>query len=231
MSHWQTNSNRTPHNQPLPPTPLANSLTTGAQSQVRAGNELVSTVLPTPMYETVDGVQYVRDLVPDAGAGRLVELQAEAPFSAQTTLVISYRATDEGEQRNFPASGEQSSLSTSLRDFRVLCQFGNGATRTDVECDICEGNTITLPGAHVNVTIYATHFSRSTTGTAQQRGLKSQAHLASWAGISLASCTDQVLCPFQVEVDLTDPPTIQTHLKNLWQAICERTLLLQGQPV
>jgi len=226
MDKWEVNASRIAKSQQLPPTALANSLTTGRESQVRSGNELSSGRLPVPSYESVNGIPYVRDLIPDAGAGRLIELQAESPFSSQTTVVVGYRSTDEGENQNNGNAGELSYMSTPLRDYRVLCQFGTGATRHDAECDIAEGGTITLPAAHVNVTIYATQFSRNPSSVSSQNQLKSQAHLASWSGVSQSKCTDQVLCPFQVDVDLLDPPTINQHLANLWGAICDRALLI-----
>lgn len=220
MNHQNT-ANRTPPTQQLPPTALANSLTTGRSSQVRAGNELASANPPVPVFATVGGFDYVYDLIPDASAGRLVELQSEAVFSGQTTLVIGYRSTDPDEQRNFPDGGELASLSTSLRDFRILAQFGTGNTRHDVECDVSEGSILTLPASHVDVTVYSTFFNRR--ANQRQRPLKSQAHLASFAGTCAGTVSDPVLAPFQAPLTLTDPPTMQAWLDLLWDAICNES--------
>lgn len=231
MNNFTLNSGRTnPGIQP-PPTPLANSLTLGKASEIRAGTDLVCRANPIPVFSAVNGFDYLLDLVPDTSAGRLVELQSDAPFSAQTTLVMSYRATDQGEQAN-SLIGEGGYQSTDLRDFRVVLKFGTGNAAHDVECDIAEGGVITLPASNVDATLYSTHWTRWGGPYGTQNPLRTQAHLASWAGPTSATCTDRVNAPYQAALDLLDPPTIEQWMADLWEAICEEQyLLVVGAPV
>lgn len=225
---WINNANVTPENQPLPPTPLANSFTQGVKSESRAGNNMLAGSNPQARMEMVGTMNYLLDLEPDYSAARLVELQATAPFSGQTTLTISYLWTDQLEQNNYPQGGEFGSMSTPLRDHRILVKFGAGAATHDVECDVTEGGVITVPGCVVDVSLYSTAFNRWQGADAfmTQSRLKTQAHLSSFAGVSQATCTERVYAPMQVDLDLLNPPTIQSHMKALWDAICGEVYLL-----
>jgi hypothetical protein len=175
------------------------------------------------------GFLYLVDLIPDTSAGRLVELQAAAPYSGQTTLVMSYRATSPEEQAN-QTTGEFATVSTDLRDYRAIVKFGTGNASHDVECDIVEGQVMTLPASNVNVTLYSSHWNRLGGLQGSQSPLKSQAHLASWAGPTSATCTDRVNAPMQAALDLLNPPTIEEWLAALWEAICEEQYLLSVEP-
>lgn len=218
---------------PIPATPLANSMTRGMSSQGRAGNKFsVPNSQPQPIFETVLGFGYLKDLVPDAGSPRMVELQADDIYSAQTTLVISYRQTEGPEVQNFPFSGELARVSTPYRDFRMLVRFGVGSTQVDCEVDVSEGRTLSVPGSVVNVSLYSNQWMR--TGSVlsfgpDSRTLETQAHLASGFATVPGCVTDRVLCPFQAEFDPLDPPTIEQWLADLTEAICDQSLITNAE--
>ena len=213
-------SNNTP---PLPPSPLADALARGHGDMGRAGNSFeVTSDNPTPIFETVNGFAYLKDLRPGATSARFVEISGDPVYSSQLTLVASYRPTTETERQNNTLAGDASYISTSLRDFRTSISFGNGSTQTHVECDISEGVAISLPGSVVEMSIFSTFFQRNY-NYGNQGPLTCQAHVATGLATRPGQVTDRVFAPFQVAVDMEDPPTLRGLLDALKSALDLRT--------
>lgn len=229
---FTNNSRATLGGAPIPSTPLADAMSRGYADSGRAGNSFaVTSGPPIATFEAVNGFAYLKDLRPGTTSGRNIELNADAVYSSQITLVASYRAADQGERSNNPGLGDGHFLSTPLRDFRAQVSFGAGTAQASVECDISEGIAMSLPGQSVTLAVYSTFFARGgVSGFNSQAQLQCQAHLASGLASRPGQVTDRVFAPYQAPLDLGDPPTLEQWLERLRTALCEQSYLATLEP-
>jgi hypothetical protein len=217
---------------PLPATPLADAMARGQSDAGRSGNSFeVTSGPPSAVFETVNGFAYLKDLRPGTTSGRNIELNADPVYSSQVTVVVGYRAADQGERDNAPNLGENPFLSTPLRDFRAQLTWGTGGAQHSIECDVSEGIAMSLPCQSVTLAIYSSFFYRgSDIRMDRQKPLQCQAHLASGMATRPGQVTDRVFTPYQAPLDLLDPPTMEQWLARLNEALCERSILAGLEP-
>lgn len=232
MSFYQ-NSKATLGGPPLPATPLADAMSRGQADAGRSGNSFaVTSGPPTPVFQLVNGFNYLKDLRPGNTSGRNIELNSDPVYSSQVTVVVGYRAADQGERDNNPGIGDGFYLSTPLRDFRAQLTWGTGGAQHSIECDVSEGIAMSLPCQSVTLAIYSSFFNRSDNASfGTQRALQCQAHLASGMATRPGQVTDRVCTPYQAPLDLLDPPTMEQWLARLNEALCERSILAVGAPL
>jgi len=231
MNDWQKRSSgHLGGGAPLPSTPIADALARGMGDTGRIGNSFtVTSQAPFATFTAVNGFNYLWDLRPDSQGGRNIEVAGDPVYSSQTTLVASYRPANDLERNSDPGIGDGHYVNTPLRDFRAQISFGAGTAQQSVECDISEGIAMSLPGQSVTLAVYSTFFMRGgDPGFNTQFPLNCQAHLASGLATRAGQVTDRVFAPYQTPVDLLDPPTIEAHLSNLIEALCNRSYLATG---
>jgi len=220
-----------PNKPALPSTALADSVSHGSADAGRVGNSFeVPVQPPTASFQTVNGFAYLFDLRPNSFAGRNIELGASPPYSSQTTVVASYRPADEFERDNNPGVGDGFYVSTPLRDMACQISFGAGSAQAYVELDVSEGIAMSLPCQSLTLAIYSTFFMRSgPPGFGTQRKLRCQAHLATGVATRPGQLTTRVFAPYQADLDLLDPPTIEQWIARLEEALCSRNYSMQAE--
>jgi hypothetical protein len=194
------------------------------QEHARVGNVVSITETGEAQFETVGNFAYLKDIRPPETQVEAVSLDTEPMFSAYCTLVMSYTYNRSEEEPYKTGLGDGDEVSVETREHRALVRFGVSAAPHLIEVDVCEGGVVSIPAASCSVAIVDYTFSRTPVKGAGGLGLKSQAHMSSGGGAAGAVYTERVYCPYQVTVDPLDPPTIETHLENLKNALCNRSI-------
>jgi len=201
-----------------PMSPLADTLAAGQSQAGRAGTNVEAGPAPMATHQTVLGFDYLLDLRPQLAGARAIHLSVDDIYAHTCTLVASYNAVQNPDNLFILDAGDASSVSTPLRDFRWLVEYGVAGTKHAVEIDVSEGTVVTLPGATINASLYSIHYSRKL--GPQNTQLKSMAHLSTGGTPRAGYVTDRVYCPFQVATDALDLPTIEEQMKRLKAAVC-----------
>lgn len=213
----------------------------GQISASRVGSTVNSSGKPTIVFETVGPIAYVKDIVPKLSGGRVLSLTAEADKSAALSLTTSYLSSDPSEVTQVPSEdgGETPPAAPATlyeRSHSLLVQFGAGDVRHAFEIDCAEGSTCNVPGHHVDVTLLDYSFDRrqdaemvagSLPGQDPDRpykNLRSFASVAAGPNIHSARLTQKVWCPYQVPVDMANPPSVADFIRSLILALQNQTI-------
>jgi hypothetical protein len=207
-----------------PATPIRAAKMTD-RSGSRVGGESEPNAFPGPVRETVGTASYLMDLEPKLeGRRNIAVVSNDDSTSSAMTLVVSYKERN-GEEV-VPASEVTSSESTTRfeRDHKAMIQFGAGEASHTVMLDVVEGQTINIPGSYAEAVIFDMTYEKFISSTVMTV-YKTQASASAQAHPSLSQFTQKVFCPFQVALDLENPPTLPEWRKQLLKAACDRTII------
>ena len=207
-----------------PTNPIAAAKMSG-YSAGRVGREESPLSLPTQVLETVGALPYLLDVRPRLEGARTIALRADDNHSHGMTLVVSYkeRKGDEYAPDNSLASREL--FDFYIRDHKILLQFGAGEASHTAMLDVVEGMTINIPGSYAEATIFDLSQSRQVTLTDQPTTWADQASASVQPHPRTSQYTTKAYAPYQVSVDLLDPPTMQDYKLQLYQALVARTIV------
>lgn len=212
----------------IPNTVLAAAKIRGQVSAGRVGNTINSSGVPVIQTETINGYDYIFDIIPNLSGGRVINLSAEADKSSAVTIMSSYDANTQNERTE---TGQGPIQQTPERSHSLLVQFGAGNVRHAFEIDVAEGSTANCPGSHVEVSLLDYTFSRDSAGGVNTlinddaRALVSHANVAAAAHPIAARFTTKVLVYYQFDLDLADPPDLATLLDELLEANIRRSIV------
>lgn len=203
---------------------LAAARSGGEVSAGRVGNSINASGPPVIKFETENGFPYLLDIVPNPSGARVINLTANADKSAVMCIMTSYDSTTQFEQNTGVL---ESVINTPVRSHSLLVQFGAGNVRHSYEIDVAEGSTGNVPGSHMEVTLLDYSFQRGGDNSipsnqitaSTSRALISHANIAAGSHPFPARITTKVFCPFQVLVDLADPPSFTDFLDQLVNAL------------
>lgn len=201
----------------------------GAQSAGRAGQYARQAAPPTPSFLTINNIAYLLDLDPSAFGKRMLALEADDDQSQGMSVTAGYQTRDAEEHQTANQIGANDAFGPFDRAHMLLIQFGTANAPSVVEMDVCEGMAMNIPGAKCEVTLLDYTFSREEAGAAINE-IRSHASAANGAISTRAQMTQKVFCPYQVPLDLADPPTFEELKQQLIEANTLSFITATGAP-
>lgn len=199
----------------------------GTQSAGRAGNFARTQTPPRPTFEAVNNFDYLLDLDPSAFGKRMLALETDDDQSQGMSVTTGYQTRDAEEHATpFQIDGGDD-YGPSERAHVLLIQFGTANAPSVVEVDVCEGMAINIPGAKCEVTLLDYTFSRDENPGVNNE-VRSHCSAANGGISTRAQVTQKVFCPFQIPLDLADPPTFSELKRKLIEAVTLGRLIAVG---
>jgi hypothetical protein len=193
----------------------------------RAGNRIQAGNLPTPVMEIPvggGGFDYLKDLIPDISGKLGVNLDAAEYKSSGIALQCGFVSTRAEEVVN-PSGAEPPLVGANpYRDHRLWCEWGSGTSVLQGEIDVGQGNAMSVSGANLRVMLVDWTWSRDIAGFTYTKGTSDLA-ASSYTNPVRGTCTTRVCAPYQVTVDLLNPPTVQDLKRQLAQALMSMTYI------
>ncbi len=187
----------------------------------RAGNRIKAGNLPTPVFEAPNVFLYLKDLVPDVSGKLGVNLDVPEYKSSAVALQCGYVSTRPEEVVN--PSGQEPPLTGAnpYRDHRLWAEWGAGTSVLQGEIDVGQGNAMNVSGANVRVMLVDWSWARNIDQFSYTKGT-SDLVASSWANPTQGTCTTRVCAPYQVTLDLLNPPSIEEWKRQLAFALTSR---------
>ena len=208
---------------------VAKARAAGGMSVGRAGQFARTQSPPAASFVVVNDISYLLDLDPSSAGKRMLALETTDDQSQGMTVTTGYQVRDAEEHADQADIAPGDNFGPWARDHMLLIQFGTANAPSVVEVDVCEGMAINIPGAKCEVTLLDYTFSRSN-NSANLKAVRSHASAANGAVSTRAQATQKVFCPFQIQLDLNDPPTFQELKQRLIEAVTVGRLTATGAP-
>ena len=184
----------------------------------RVGNRIVSAGQPVPVFETPNVFAFLKDLRPRVQSKLGVNLETSEANSAATALTIGYIDTNAAERFSGDGGSNPEVGMAPFRDHQVYIEFGAGNTPFQMEVDAGEGNICNVSGANLRVSLVDWTYYRGTTFTYDE--LTTDVSASRYTNPVVGTSTTRVLAPYQVAIDLLDPPSLVDWKKQLLLANC-----------
>lgn len=203
----------------------------GRQSSGRAGQWSKQDVPPKPSFLTINDIDYLLDLDPRAFGKRMLALETDDDQSQGMSVVAGYQTRDAEEHATSLQIAGNDQFGPYDRAHMLLIQFGTANAPSVVEVDVCEGMAINIPGAKCEVTLLDYTYSRREVAVgAVVNEIRSHCSAANGAISTRAQMTQRVFCPYQIQLDLGNPPTFSELKQRLIEANTLSIITATGAP-